>query len=252
MFGQEMLHDAVVVVGINPDIGAAFLAPVKNRPGQAGHPAMSARVLRESLVRLEAIPLIFKVPSMPTLPPGTRVQLAIDSTDLIDVDVRATYLETLAPAGSEPIEIDDEDLPEQMRVRREKRQRLLDQGVEPYPVEVARTTSLAEIRSRFPDLPPDTDTGELVGVTGRVIFLRNSGKLCFVTLREGGAGDTGSELQIMVSLAGVGEESLAAFKRDVDLGDHLFAYHALEYFVLPLFAFRRIARYRRIDTRRWQ
>ena len=79
---------------------------------QQGHPAMSARVLRESLVRLEAIPLIFKVPSMPTLPPGTRVQLAIDSTDLIDVDVRATYLETLAPAGSEPIEIDDEDLPE--------------------------------------------------------------------------------------------------------------------------------------------
>ncbi|HOZ60168.1 MAG TPA: lysine--tRNA ligase [Nakamurella multipartita] len=125
---------------------------------------------------------------------------------------------------SSPTPVDDEDLPEQMRVRREKRQRLLDQGVEPYPVEVARTTSLAEIRRRFPDLPPDTDTGELVGVTGRVIFLRNSGKLCFVTLREGGAGDTGSELQIMVSLAGVGEESLAAFKRDVDLGDHLFAH----------------------------
>jgi hypothetical protein len=66
---------------------------------QAGHPAMSARVLRESLVRLEAIPLIFKVPSMPTLPPGTRVQLAIDGTDLIDVEVRATYLETLAEAS---------------------------------------------------------------------------------------------------------------------------------------------------------
>ena len=43
-------------------------------------------------------------------------------------------------------------------------------------------------------------------------------------MREGGAGETGSEMQIMVSLAGVGEESLAAFKRDVDLGDHLFAH----------------------------
>jgi lysyl-tRNA synthetase class 2 len=118
----------------------------------------------------------------------------------------------------------DEDLPEQMRVRREKRQRLLDQGVEPYPVAVPRTSSLADLRRRFPDLPPDTDTGETVGVTGRVIFLRNSGKLCFATVREGGAGETGSEMQIMVSLAGVGEESLAAFKRDVDLGDHLFAH----------------------------
>ena len=78
---------------------------------QAGHPSMSARVLRESLVRLENIPLIFKVPSMPTLPPGTRVQLAIDSTDLIDVDVRATYQETLPATGNEaPVE--EEDIPE--------------------------------------------------------------------------------------------------------------------------------------------
>ena len=75
---------------------------------QAGHPAMSARVLRESLVRLEAIPLIFKVPSMPTLPPGTRVQLAIDGTDLVDVEVRATYLETLAEASGEATEELDE------------------------------------------------------------------------------------------------------------------------------------------------
>jgi exoribonuclease-2 len=77
---------------------------------QAGHPAMSARVLRESLVRMEGIPLVFKVPSMPTLPSGTRVQLAIDSTDLIDLELRATYLETLAgEASGEVDELDDDD-----------------------------------------------------------------------------------------------------------------------------------------------
>jgi lysyl-tRNA synthetase class 2 len=117
-----------------------------------------------------------------------------------------------------------DDLPEQMRVRREKRQRLLDQGLDPYPVGVQRTTTLAAVREAFPDLPPDSDTGEIVGIAGRVIFLRNSGKLCFATLREGGAGDTGTELQVMVSLASVGAESLAAFKSDVDLGDHLFVH----------------------------
>jgi exoribonuclease II len=79
---------------------------------QAGHPQVSARVLRESLVRLENIPLIFKVPSMPTLPPGTRVQLAIDSTDLIDVEVRATYLETLAESSGGVIEMEDEQADE--------------------------------------------------------------------------------------------------------------------------------------------
>lgn len=117
----------------------------------------------------------------------------------------------------------DDDLPEQMRVRRDKRARLLDAGIDPYPVGVARTTGLADLRARFPELEPDVHTGEKVGVTGRVIFLRNSGKLCFVTLREGGAGETGTELQVMVSLASVGAESLARFKSDVDLGDHLFA-----------------------------
>lgn len=117
----------------------------------------------------------------------------------------------------------DDDLPEQMRVRRDKRARLLDAGIDPYPVGVGRTTSLAELRAKFPDLEPDVSTGETVGVTGRVIFLRNSGKLCFVTLREGGAGETGTELQVMVSLASVGAGSLSAFKSDVDLGDHLFA-----------------------------
>jgi lysyl-tRNA synthetase, class II len=117
-----------------------------------------------------------------------------------------------------------DDLPEQMRVRLEKRGRLLASGVDPYPVVVDRTSTLAGVRAAHPDLPPDAETGDLVGVTGRVIFLRNSGKLCFVTLREGGAGETGTELQAMISLASVGEDSLAAFKSDVDLGDQLFVH----------------------------
>ncbi len=128
-----------------------------------------------------------------------------------------------APATADHPPLAD-DIPEQVRIRREKRERLLSAGIEPYPVGVDRTTSLADLRARFSDLDPDVSTGERAGVTGRVIFLRNSGKLCFVTIREGGAGDTGSELQVMVSLASVGAESLGGFQGpDVDLGDHLFA-----------------------------
>lgn len=114
----------------------------------------------------------------------------------------------------------DDDLPEQMRVRREKRARILAEGIDPYPVEVPRTHSLADVRSGHPDLPPDTATGELVGITGRVMFIRNTGKLCFATLREGG----GTELQAMISLAGVGPDALTAWKSDVDLGDHVFVH----------------------------
>ncbi|ONI81828.1 lysine--tRNA ligase [Saccharothrix sp. ALI-22-I] len=114
----------------------------------------------------------------------------------------------------------DDDLPEQLRVRREKRARLLERGVDPYPVEVPRTHTLREVREAHQGLEPDTATGEVVGVTGRVMFIRNTGKLCFATLREG----DGTELQAMLSLAGVGEQALGEWKSDVDLGDHVFVH----------------------------
>lgn len=111
-------------------------------------------------------------------------------------------------------------VPEQQRIRREKRDRILAEGYQAYPVSVGRTHSLAEIRQTYPDLEPGTETGEHVGVAGRVIFLRNKGKLCFATLQEG----DGTQLQAMISFAGVGEESLARWKSDVDLGDIVFVH----------------------------
>jgi lysyl-tRNA synthetase class 2 len=111
----------------------------------------------------------------------------------------------------------DDELPEQLRVRRAKLDRLREAGGDPYPVTLPRTTSLAAVRAAHPDLEPDTMTGERAGVTGRVIFSRNTGKLCFATLREGDA-----ELQVMLSRDRVGAEALDAWKADVDLGDHVF------------------------------
>ncbi|GAA4680051.1 lysine--tRNA ligase [Phytohabitans rumicis] len=115
------------------------------------------------------------------------------------------------PAAVDPAE----DLPEQMRVRRSKRDRMLADGVEPYPLGFPRTTSLAQLREAYAELATDTATGDKVAVTGRVIFIRNSGKLCFATLRDG----DGTELQAMLSLDKVGAERLEDWKRLVDLGD---------------------------------
>ena len=103
-----------------------------------------------------------------------------------------------------------------MRVRREKLDRLRERGVDPYPVTVRRTSTLGELRERFPDLEADATTGETVAVAGRIVLKRDSGKLCFATLRDG-SGD----LQVMLSLDKVGDESLDLWKRDIDLGDHV-------------------------------
>jgi len=114
---------------------------------------------------------------------------------------------------------DDEpldDLPEQVRVRRAKYDRLVGAGTTPYPLGFSRTATLADVREQFGDLEVDAASGETVSVTGRVVLYRAGGKLCFATLQQGDA-----TLQVMVSLAGVGEERLAAWKSDVDLGDHV-------------------------------
>jgi lysyl-tRNA synthetase class 2 len=122
------------------------------------------------------------------------------------------------PPEIEPDEAAD-DVPEQVRIRRDKYDRLsADPATTPFPVRVDRTDSLADVRQRFPELPAGAETGERVGVAGRVIFIRNTGKLCFATLREGNA-----ELQVMLSQDRIGPDSLAAWKSDVDLGDIVFA-----------------------------
>jgi lysyl-tRNA synthetase, class II len=115
---------------------------------------------------------------------------------------------------------DSLDLPEQFLIRRDKRERLAAEGRDPYPVEVPRTHTLSQIRAAYPDLPADSTTGDIVGVAGRVMFARNSGKLCFASLQDG----DGTQLQVMLSLAGVGQEALDEWKADVDIGDIVFVH----------------------------
>lgn len=122
----------------------------------------------------------------------------------------------------EPAEPSEEEIFEQKAVRLAKRDKLLaestDLGGGPYPVSVPITHSIAQVREAFGHLETDTASGETVGVAGRVVFQRNTGKLCFAALQ---AGD-GSRIQAMLSLAEVGETSLDRWKELVDLGDHVF------------------------------
>lgn len=121
-----------------------------------------------------------------------------------------------------PADMSEEDVIEQKAVRLAKRERLIaqrsDAGGGAYPVSVPVTDTIADLRERFGDLEAGAETGVTAAVAGRVVFSRNTGKLCFASLQ---AGD-GSRIQAMVSLASVGEESLQRWKELVDLGDHVF------------------------------
>ncbi len=97
---------------------------------------------------------------------------------------------------------------------------MIGTGREPYPVDMHRTHTLSEVRAGWPDLDKGEETQDVVEIGGRVVFLRNTGKLCFATLQDGFSQDSsGERLQVMISLAEVGEQALADWKADVDLGD---------------------------------
>jgi lysyl-tRNA synthetase class 2 len=111
----------------------------------------------------------------------------------------------------------EDDLPEQIAVRLAKRDRLNESG-DAYPVSVPVTTTIDAVRAENPGLEADVATGKIVGIAGRIVFLRNTGKLCFATLQAG----SGERIQAMLSLDKVGEERLQDWKELVDLGDHVF------------------------------
>jgi len=109
---------------------------------------------------------------------------------------------------------------EQTVVRKEKRERLLVAGTQPYPADLSRSHTLAAVRERWGHLEAGEETGDVVTVGGRVVFIRNTGKLAFATLQDGFTpGDNGERLQVMLSLAEVGEQALAAGADEVGSDD---------------------------------
>ena len=126
----------------------------------------------------------------------------------------------MTDSSSTPTQAPADDTPEQVKVRAAKRARLMEAGIPAYPVLLPITTTIKAVREKYAHLEAGEETEDYVGLAGRVILARNGGKLCFATLMDG----EGNKIQVMLSAASVGAESLAAYKNDVDLGDHLFVH----------------------------
>ncbi|MBP2473872.1 lysyl-tRNA synthetase class 2 [Crossiella equi] len=105
-------------------------------------------------------------------------------------------------------------LPDQVRVRRRKLDKLREVGIDPYPVNFDRQRQLGEVVAEHDGLAPDTHTGEHVHVAGRVVAKRELGGLCFAVLR-----DLTGELQVMLAVDVLGKAGLDDWKLAVDIGD---------------------------------
>ena len=97
-------------------------------------------------------------------------------------------------------------VPEQMRQRMAVRERLLADGVDPYPPSFRPTVGCARL-----------DFGaEDVRLAGRVLAVRDFGGVVFVKLR-----DWTGDAQLMLTRSATGDDTMRSFRRIVDLGDQL-------------------------------
>ncbi|MFD4138519.1 bifunctional lysylphosphatidylglycerol synthetase/lysine--tRNA ligase LysX [Streptomyces sp. NPDC058572] len=112
-----------------------------------------------------------------------------------------------------------ERLPEQVRIRHAKMERLRAAGIDPYPVEIPRRTrTLADIRAAHSADAPGSRSGERVTVAGRVMVVRDLGGIVFALLR-----DWSGDLQLVLGRDAAGAGVLDGFTSTVDFGDHITA-----------------------------
>ncbi|RWR21293.1 lysine--tRNA ligase [Agrococcus lahaulensis] len=104
---------------------------------------------------------------------------------------------------------------DQISWRLQKREALLAAGTEAYDPGVTRTHGLRAVVDGWSHLGAGDETADAVRVSGRLVTVRDSGKLVFAVLQ----GDLGERLQLLLAEDSLGIELLAQWKRVVDIGD---------------------------------
>lgn len=104
----------------------------------------------------------------------------------------------------------EEELAEQARIRREKLQKLTEEGHNPFAkVKFDVTENSSSVKEKFDELD-----GKTVSLAGRLMSRRIMGKasFCHISDRDG-------QIQLYVRRDDVGEDDYASFKKDFDIGD---------------------------------
>jgi lysyl-tRNA synthetase class 2 len=102
-----------------------------------------------------------------------------------------------------------------LTVRREKLERLRAKGIEPFALRFDRDATAAELAERYAGLEPGASSGDVVRVAGRLVGLREHGKLSFGVLQDGAA-----DVQLFLAEESLGSDAYAGLE-DLDLGDWL-------------------------------
>jgi len=100
-----------------------------------------------------------------------------------------------------------------IEVRKAKRQQLIEQGVEPYARSFEVRERVSELEERYADLEDGATTTDVVSIAGRIVAIRDQGKVAFIVLR-----DAQGDIQLFCKVDTLGEEAFAEMK-NLDVGD---------------------------------
>jgi lysyl-tRNA synthetase, class II len=119
----------------------------------------------------------------------------------------------LVPDPTEPEQTTGSGLAAERARRLARIGELRERGDQPYPYRFDRSHTLTEVRATWGTLEPGQETDVEVTVAGRVMLLRDTGKLVFATIR-----DRDGQVQLFVSKSVVGDVLFDDLKA-LDLGD---------------------------------
>lgn len=98
-------------------------------------------------------------------------------------------------------------------LRRERREAMLEAGINPYPANFSATAFSADLEEKYQGLAAGESTNDTATVAGRVMAIRNQGKIAFVVLQ-----DKQGTIQLFFRINNLSEDEWDLFKT-VSLGD---------------------------------
>ena len=107
------------------------------------------------------------------------------------------------------------------KVRLAKREALLAEGKNPYGSAYRYTHHVDELNRLYADLEDGATTEDQVKVAGRIMAIRDQGKIMFIVLR-----DSGNDIQLFCRINSLGEDLFKEMK-DLDVGDWIGAEGAM-------------------------
>ena len=108
---------------------------------------------------------------------------------------------------------------EYIKVRREKIQKLRDEGINPFKNDIKPSILIIDLIDTYAGTDPESFEKDLkiYSIVGRITAIRSFGKSAFIQIKQ-----DDNNFQVFISKETIGIESLDFFKKFIDIGDFIF------------------------------